>query len=82
MKFISAFSFFIPMVSLYSLFFLFVPVVHLYENKANVFALQVDVDNLSMIIGLPGVFTVMALVQLHRRLSAIEKAILSGKRAE
>lgn len=70
-----SFSFFIFMVSFLSLFLLFVPVLHLYVKKANVFALQVGVDSLSMIIGLLGFFTVMALVQLHRRLSAIEKAI-------
>lgn len=77
MKFINAFSFF--MASFFSMFLLFVPVLHLYENEANVtnvFALQLGVDSLSMIIGLLGFFTVMALVQVHKRLSAIEKAIL------
>lgn len=80
----NTFSFFILMVSLFSLFFLFVPVLHLYGyrlygDKADIFVRQVGVDSLSMLIGLLGFFTVMALVRLHRRLSAIEKAILSGE---
>lgn len=75
-------SFALFFVAFCSLFFLAVPVLHLFQNRADVLVRQVGVDSISTIVGLMGLFTVSALLRLHRRLSELEKASSLPQKSE
>ncbi len=70
-----------PMV-FFSLFFFALPIYHAVSGRDLQPALKVNIDSLSTVVGIFGVFTCGALVALHRRLSALEKSSQAGKQAD
>ena len=70
-----------PMV-FFSLFFFALPIYHLASGRDLQPALKVNIDSLSIIVGIFGVFTCSAIVALHRRLSALEKSSRASKQTD
>jgi hypothetical protein len=70
------FSLAMSLLVFYSLLFLAIPTYHLLSHRDLLQpALKVSLDSLSTIIGVFGFFTCGALSALHRRLTALEKAM-------
>src|SRR5260370_13147795 len=62
-----------PMV-FFSLFFFALPIYHSVSSRDLQPALKVNIDSLSTIVGVFGVFTPGAILALHRSLSALENS--------
>ncbi len=74
MKFFSS----VFMLVFYSLFFFALPIYHQVTNRDLQQALKINVDSLSILVGLLGVSVITAVVSLHRRIASLEKAASTG----
>jgi hypothetical protein len=76
------FFFYIFPVILYTFFFIAVPFYHYSTNRDLQPALRINVDSLSVIVGLLALSLITALASLHRRIAALEKAALGEFRSD
>ena len=68
------FFFYLFPVILYTFFFIAVPFYHYSTDRDLQPALRINVDSLSVIVGLLALSLLTALASLHRRIAALEKA--------
>jgi hypothetical protein len=61
-------------VVLFTILLLAIPIFHLVVQRDLRPALQINIDIVSNLVGLLGIFLCSALVSLHRRLAALEKS--------
>ncbi len=63
---------------LYSLLFFAIPIYHQVKDRDLRPVLTINLDSLSMLVGLLGIAVITAVTSLHRRIASLEKAISTG----
>jgi hypothetical protein len=63
---------------LYTLLFFAIPIYHEVKDRDLRPVLTINLDSLSMLVGLLGIAVIAAVASLHRRIASPEKAISAG----
>ncbi len=63
---------------LYTLLFFAIPIYHQATDRDLRPALTINLDSLSMLVGLLGIAVITAVASLHRRIASLEKAASTG----
>ncbi len=63
---------------LYTLLFFAIPIYHLVTDRDMRPALTINLDSLSMLVGLLGIAVITSVASLHRRIASLEKTASTG----
>ncbi len=63
---------------LYTLLFFAIPIYHQVTDRDLRPALTINLDSLSMLVGLLGIAVIAAVASLHRRIASLERAASTG----
>ncbi len=63
---------------LYTLLFFAIPIYHQVKDRDLRPVLTINLDSLSMLVGLLGIVVITAVTSLHRRIASLEKVISTG----